>query len=280
MVYISSACIKNKNILDSIKELMKITNNIELSGGTLYQEDLLQELKNIKKEYEVNFLLHSYFPPPRDNFILNFADKSIKTKNFIEKSMNYVKELNINYYSVHSGFKKTFKFNNEILVDGKNNFIEESIFDNIKWFYNNYPNYKIALENLFPNGDNKNCCFMMSLSDIISVLDKNKKIYLLFDLGHLKVSAKYFNFDYMDAVDLIFSKYSNRILEIHLSENRGLKDEHLEVLSNSLQYEIVKKYKNLILENSINLVIESRINNIDILRESYSLFNKIFKGNL
>ena len=71
MIYISSSCIKNKDILNSIKELMKITNNIELSGGTLYQEDLLQELKSIKKEYAVNFLLHSYFPPPKDNFILN-----------------------------------------------------------------------------------------------------------------------------------------------------------------------------------------------------------------
>jgi len=278
MLYISTSALKRKSIIDSVNDLLKITSNIELSGGTQYQKNLLESLVALKKSKKINFILHSYFPPPKDSFVLNFADESEKTRNFITLAMKYIKALDIDYYSIHSGFKQRYKFDNELLIDGESSFKKKSILNNINWFYTLYPKYKIALENLFPNNKNLNCCFMMSIDSISEILDSDKRIYLLLDLGHLKISSNYFKFDYLDAVDILFSKYSHRILEIHLSENSGLKDEHLDITKESTQCLVIEKYRDLINKNRINVVIESRINDLDKLKTSYYLFKSILKG--
>ena len=64
MIFISSSCINAENIKDSVNYLIDNGfNNIELSGGTKYYSELENNLISIKKNKDVNFLLHNYFPP-------------------------------------------------------------------------------------------------------------------------------------------------------------------------------------------------------------------------
>jgi sugar phosphate isomerase/epimerase len=245
-----------------------------LSGGTKTEEDMLKKLAELKnKDNKLNFLVHSYFPPPVSNFVLNFADTSNQTRGFITKSMEYVKELNIPYYSIHAGFKKDFQIKNEILEDGKGSFVAKNIQENIDWFYDNYIE-KLALENLFPNGQNETC-FASHIDEIVELLKSDARVFLLLDLGHLKVSSRFYKFNYLEAVNLLFEKYSHRILEIHLSENDGVEDSHFIIQSDSIQYMILEKFRKNIIENNINLVIEAREYSLEKLKECYNLIQKI-----
>lgn len=273
MLYLSTACLKSDSVLDAISALSTITKNIELSGGSKYQDSLNDEIIELKNK-GYNFLVHSYFPIPKENFVLNFASTNSQTREFIKNSMKYIKMLNIKYYSIHAGFKKDFDIENELLVNGKNSFTLESIKKNIEWFYEKYRDYKIALENLYPNNKN-DVCFGNTPEEIEEILNLDSRVYLLLDLGHLKVSSRLLNFNYLEAVELIFTKYSHRILEIHLSENHGEYDDHNLILSDSVQYFIINKYKNLIKKNNINLTIEVRNHSIDDLKKSFDLFQKI-----
>ena len=273
MLYISSSSIKNDNIIDSINELQSITSNIELSGGTKKQTDTLNKILSLHKKDELNLLVHSYFPPPANDFVLNFADISNRTRAFIKDSMMYVQKFKISYYSIHAGFKKDFNINNEILEDGKGFFSLENIKKSIDWFYNNYSE-KLALENLYPNGQNETC-FASSIDEITELLDLDERVYLLLDLGHLKISSRFYKFNYLEAVNLLFNKYSDRILEIHLSENNGMEDNHYIIQSDSIQYMILEKFRKNIIDNNINLVIEARGYSIQELNQCYNLLNKI-----
>lgn len=273
MVYLSTACIKSDSLLDAISALSTITKNIELSGGSKYKDGLMDEIIELKNK-GYNFLVHSYFPIPKEDFVLNFASTTSQTLDFIKNSMKYVELLNLEYYSIHSGFKKDFDIQNELLVNGEGGFAIENIKENIEWFYEKYPDYKIALENLYPN-NKSDVCFGNTPEEIGEILNLDSRVYLLLDLGHLKVSSRLLEFNYLEAVELIFTKYSHRILEIHLSENYGEYDDHNLVLSDSVQYFIINKYKNLIKKNSINLTIETRNHNIKDLKKSFDLFKNL-----
>lgn len=277
LLYLSTSCIKNRTIIETVEELSRITPNIELSGGSEYDPDLLDKLLKTKRERNINFLIHSYFPPPKDHFILNFADEDEKTREFIMETMRYVKSLDIPYYSIHAGFKKSFTLSNEVLFDSrdKNNFVLEDIGENIKWFTNEFPDKKIALENLYPNNNNKECCFMMHIDEIVCMLSKHPDVYLLLDLGHLKNSSRSFGFNYLDAVELLFNKYSQRILEIHLSENDGIQDDHYIIYSDSIQHMILRKYASIVGQNGINITIESRNSTVKDIGECFMLVNDV-----
>ena len=62
--------------------------NIELSGGTEYYDNFENDLINLKKEFDLNYLIHNYFPPPLEHFVLNLASTD---KDIYEKSLSHYK---------------------------------------------------------------------------------------------------------------------------------------------------------------------------------------------
>lgn len=274
MIYISTACIKNDNIIDTINQLSTITKNIELSGGSKPQPNLLENLLFIKNEKSLNFILHCYFPPPSQNFILNFADISSITRDFVSESMRYIDALDISYYSIHTGYAKYIS--PQYLPIGDVEYNQKNIYKNIDWFYANFPNKKLAIENIFPIEFDLDSSYGGDINQLVEFLENDKRVYLLLDLGHLKVASRSYKFDYLKAVELLFEKYADRILELHISENDGILDEHLLIYSDSIQYMIVSKYKDIIKKNNINITLETRNYPLDELKECYELFHNIF----
>ena len=66
MIYVSSSAIKTQKICKAIEVLVKTGfRNIELSGGTDYYEGLEEEIFALKQKYSLNYILHNYFPPPK-----------------------------------------------------------------------------------------------------------------------------------------------------------------------------------------------------------------------
>lgn len=276
MVYISTSCVKAANVVDAVKALSHFTGHIELSGGSQYQDNLLQDLVTIKTQQNIDFLVHSYFPPPKTPILLNFADTGNETREFITESMHFVEALGVNYYSVHAGFKSDFNLENEILDGGSKTFSIAGIGENITWFEKHF-SQKIALENLHPNLQ-KDTCYMAEFNEILQMLNDYPQLYLLLDLGHLKVSSRFYGFNYLDAVKQLFSEYADRILELHLSENHGSFDDHHLLFSDSAQYMIVDIYKEIIKENNIKITIEARGYALTEVEKCYYLISDLFYG--
>jgi sugar phosphate isomerase/epimerase len=276
LLYVSSSSIQTDSVLTAVNRLLELTNHIELSGGCRVEENLLAELLRIKNEKEVSFLVHGYFPPPPEHFILNFADTGSKTRAFISESTRFIDALDAGYCSVHAGFTKNFDLEGELLHESckKVSYSFDDIKANVSWFKNEFPNLRLALENLYPNNGNNECCFMMHVDDIEAALEALPETYLLLDLGHLKISANLLGFDYLTAAQLLFKKFGDRIIEIHLSENNGNNDDHYPVFSDSLQYRLILSHVELIKENNINITIEARKSTFEELKKSYDLLSE------
>ncbi len=274
MLFISTSSIKTGSVLEAVDKLTGLTKNIELTGGNNYDACLQDKLLTIKKERDINFLIHSYFPPPQKHFILNFADTSKCTRGFIKNTMTYVKMLDIDYYSIHAGLKRDYKLKNELLIDpGVKHYSLDNIYENTKWFRKEFPDTKLALENLYPNNMNTEIGYLMHIDEIAEFLENNEYTYLLLDLGHLKAASRILDFNYLNAVELIFDKYIDRVLEIHISENQGKSDNHEMVYSDSIQYLLIKDYSDLIRDKNINVTIEARNYSIENIRENMKLIN-------
>jgi len=272
-VYISTSAIIAKSPLAALEGLFPLTQCIELTGGCDHDPDLLEKLLAYRAAHPVDLLLHSYFPPPKEQFVLNFADTGDGTRAFIVRAMEYVQALDVPYYSVHAGFRGDFTADGNGLLHKRSDqvFTFDGIKENVRWYYSRWPGIPLALENIYPNNGNTSCAFMMSLSDIMAALDAMPDVFLLLDLGHLKISANLLGFDFNEAVETIFRCYGSRILEIHLSENGGDVDDHLPVSAASQQYSIVREYATFIRKHAIRVTLETRSSTLGEIISSYEL---------
>ena len=279
LVYISSSAIRTDDPLDAIARLHPICTNIELTGGGAHDPDLLPRLLAAQQAAPVNLLIHSYFPPPPADFVLNFADPGEQTRAFIRRAMLFVQQLNVPYYSVHAGFRADFAVDDHGLLhrQSEQEFTLTGIKENVAWFRSQWPAIPLALENIYPNNGNTACAFMMSLDEICEALEAIPEAFLLLDLGHLKISAQLMGFDFLSAAHKIFRRYSHRILELHLSENHGTIDDHLPVSADSEQYAIVREYAPFIRANAIRLTLEIRGATLKEVRTSVVLFQDVFQ---
>lgn len=109
MIYISTACVKHKKICDSVLELVRNGfRNIELSGGTELYDDFEDDLLQLKDRYNLNYLCHNYFPPPKRPFVLNLASLNDDTFqasfDHLEKVISLSNRLGADKYAFHAGF--------------------------------------------------------------------------------------------------------------------------------------------------------------------------------
>ncbi|MCG7489652.1 sugar phosphate isomerase/epimerase [Vibrio sp. Of14-4] len=281
MIYISSSCVKNDSIKNSVSQLANAGfKNIELSGGTELYDGFELDLLELRDKYKLNYLCHNYFPPPKEHFVLNLAslsdeifDKSIE---HLTKSIQLSQRLGAKKFGFHAGFfidikvkeigKKISKdklFDKEQSImrfkqgykrlleysDGVDLYIENNVFSST-----NHITYK---------GEN---IFMLTESKEFNVLNSEMKFNLLLDVAHLKVSAKTLGLNFEEEFSLLFPKSSY----IHLSDNDGFHDLNLAIKKDSDLSCLLKKFdtknKDFTLE-----VYES----IDKIKETYDLIQGV-----
>jgi len=275
-VYISTSSIATRDVIESIMRLSEITGNIELSGGAEYDENLPEMLIQVKREKSVQLLLHGYFPPPQTHFVLNFSDVSERTRNFIRESISLVRLLSVPYYSIHGGFTRSYVARDNLLFDtGEREFSLKDMMENVNWFRTEFPDIKLAVENMYPNNGILDCAFLMHVDEIIWFMDTCPDVQLLLDLGHLKISASLLGFDFLAAASRIMELLGDRLVEIHLSENNGINDDHYIVPRSSEQVGVLERNRLLIHEYEINITIESRNETIDSLLNCYEAIRGI-----
>jgi len=95
----------------------------------------------------------------------------------------------------------------------------------------------------------------------------------------MNISSKIMEFDRFKFLDKYLNKYGDRLSEIHISENSGLKDEHRALDVNSWQYDAIKLISQIKTsdqnENKKIYCLESRNAQTDDIKSNLEKINSI-----
>jgi sugar phosphate isomerase/epimerase len=279
MIYVSSSCVKADIIQKAVLTLAREGyRNIELSGGTKYYDNFANDLLELKKKFDLNYRVHNYFPPPKEDFILNIAslDKGIYNKSLehLKTGLELTRSLGVTQFSFHAGFyvdrpvsELGKAFNHSALYDKEtamNQFCTgfnslQQKFDDVKIYIENNC---YSSSNFFNYGDN--IPFMLLSSYDYKDLKSKINFNLLLDIGHLLVSSKTLGFDFEKELQILFKESDY----IHLSDNDALHDQNLGLFNNGT---LVEKVKNLDWNNkTITLEVYE---GLEVLKETFNVIS-------
>lgn len=285
MIYVSTACIKKEKISDILQIYLDAgIQNIELSGGTSYYPEIEEDLKKYGEIYGLNYACHSYFPPPKQDFVVNLAscNDEIYERSLAhyEKCIELLKQIKCKTLSIHAGFYV------EVTPQNIGKKLSRDIIYNkdkaMKRFCNAYKiinvlcednGIKLYLENnVLSQGNylqfgNKN---LLMLTDFESYIELKQQLEfeLLLDLGHLHVSANVLKKNYKEEI----MKFASFVQWIHMSENNGAWDQHRPLYKNG---KILGIYQECF-DNKIPVTLETNgsmeniLDSISLLRGEYS----------
>jgi len=283
MIYVSSTCLKHDKIKDTVDELAQNGfKNIELSGGTNYYEGYEEDLLELKDNYNLNYLLHNYFPPPKQDIILNLASLNNgiyqKTLEHYEEAISLSRKLGAKRFGFHAGYFIDFNTkevgNNISLTELYNkdeamkkfcegyNYLKEKTRDIELYIENNVLSYTNA--NIFKG----QCPFMFTDHEGYEELKSFIDFELLLDIGHLKVSANSLKIDFDEQLNKMIpiSDY------IHLSDNNGLHDQNKHFSQKSIFLNKLKKY-----DFGDKVITLEIYDSLEKLKESHVLFENVVK---
>lgn len=238
-IYCSTGGFKKLKYSETVDMMLNSEiDKIELSGGIPDAEFNIEELLSIRAKAKI--MLHNYFPPAEQPFVLNLAslDREIlnRTIEFFRNSIDFSSKIGAKYYGIHSGF----------LVDPKIQELGATISANkiaprahaLEIFVHEVAKLakyaadrqvSLLVENNVISKENfqKNKADIMLLAhpEEVDVFFQglSESVGLLLDVGHLKVSCSTLGVDLLSSLKTL-NKWAKGY---HLSENSGLFDDHL-----------------------------------------------------
>jgi len=280
MIFISSSCVKKNKIKDSVKELaINGFNNIELSGGTNYYENFEVDLLDLKKEYNLKYRCHNYFPPPKAPFVLNLASLNDDTFNVsfehVQKVLKLSSNLGASQFGFHAGFFIDIKLNEIGKKLTKDNLFNKNqsihrFCDAFKLLQLEANEISLYIENNVFSSSNSEAYdgenpFMMTNFTDYQKLKEKINFNLLLDVAHLKVSSKTLGLDWE-------SEFKNMINEsnyIHVSNNDGFHDLNDQLTKKSKLFNLIKASNTK--DKSFTLEVYDEM---DKIKSSYDALNE------
>lgn len=265
MIYVSSACLSEKNLNQNLKLFNELNvKNIELTGNILYEKNYKKILKDYKSKHKFNFLIHNYFPIPKKPFMLNLGtENSYLNRKSVDnclKSIELCNELKLKKFSVHAPFLVNFKTSeagkkikerkisnkSKILKIFKKNFnlLKKYVDYDLKLYVEN----NVLSKENFLNFNKQNPLMLTSFKDYDDMRQEVNFMPLL-DTGHLKVSCKTLKLDFTKEFKN-FAKYTDFI---QVSDNNSLSDQNKKIKYGSLIYKLLKTLKNKKITYSIEV---------------------------
>lgn len=206
---------------------------IELGSGiTANDEDILHII-----ETDSQFLVHNYFPPPHESFVLNLGSPSRQIRDrsvlFVLKALELVSKMNAPFYSLHAGFVVdptsfgTHSFQFPAIPDNAaQKRAVERFGSSLKKVLNKAEEMEVTVlveNNVCPH-DMRGKLILQTTEEFRHLFSAFQSRYLgiLLDTGHLNVTAQTFGFAPASFVD----ELTPHIKAFHVSDNDGLTDTH------------------------------------------------------
>ena len=279
MIYISTSCIKSEFISEAVLFLAENNIfNIELSGGTKYYDGFENDLIDLKRKYKLNYIIHNYFPPPEQDFVINLSslndDIYNKSIYHFKRAINLAGQLDIDKIGLHAGFL----IDPSVSEIGKP--IKKKIINNreqgIKRFVAAYKMLKehtnieiyvennvVSLSNFENFGANP---LLFTCYDEYKEMQEQLSFPYILDVAHLKVSSNTLSLDF----DAELNKLLPNCNYLHLSDNDGKHDENLLLKENS---NLLNKLSQFDLKNKI-ITLEI-YENFDAIMQTHKLINQL-----
>ncbi|VVB68584.1 endonuclease 4 [uncultured archaeon] len=250
-IYVSTSCLKGTGDLREILEVYSAhgIRNVELTGGLEY----IRDLDGLLGHYPgTNFIIHNYFPPPREPFLMNLAaqDEMVREKSLAvcKRALDLCSRFGGGLYSFHPGFRVEGALELNFDLSGRRRVPYQDAFYSFTRSIEEISDYAmdrgvpIALENL----EHKNEAYMMTRpEEFVRFQEIFPEVGVLLDLGHLKIASKRFGFEAKE----FLSAVKDRVLAMNIHENDGIRDLHLEPLGSALMGHLEKlKCETVVLE--------------------------------
>jgi sugar phosphate isomerase/epimerase len=212
---------------------------VELTSSMPYQEEIAEQLAGAR-QWGMRWLLHNYFPPPRDGFVINLAsaDPAIRRRSIehCRAALELSAAISAPFYSVHAGFTTDPR-----PTDLGGRFepgTGRGLVDAARMFYESVAQLCETAERLgvnlliennvvtAPNAiDGRNDLFLCVSGDDVEALFtavRSPSLGILLDVAHLKVSAATLNL----SRDRALEQMRPHVRAFHLSDNDGLRDDN------------------------------------------------------
>jgi len=247
-VFISSGAFQTHD-LDAILGVcrQRQLKGLELGSRIAFSEDMFSRLKTFLGAGDTELLIHNYFPPPAEPFVLNLAsdDPAVlaRSREHCLEALQWCARFRVPFYSVHAGF--CFHASPEdlggdltglprILKDKAEAVFVESLKELARAAA--VEGIDILVENnvLTPsncvNGAN-DLMLGVTSDDLLRILEGagGSHLGILLDVGHLKISAGSLGF----SAEEFIRDLGPYVRAVHMSENNGRQDTHRPVAEDS-----------------------------------------------
>lgn len=248
---------------------------IELGSTHCYEDGLLERLRRTGVEY----LLHNYFPPPVQPFVLNLAslDDAIRQRSVEHAlaSITFASRLDARLYTVHPGFladpvsasrsKTNYDFLFGVGEPGAGDY--ERAFEKfvasvqVLAEHARAMGVQVAIESEGSVSKRQHLLFQApeeferffgALPDPVVGINLN--------IGHLNLAANAFGFDRLGLIDRI----AHRVMAIEISHNEGAEDEHRPLVAGAWYWSIVRDPRFA----RVPIILECRDSTIEAICES------------
>lgn len=258
--------------------------NIELGSNHKYSDNL----KSIISSFKLNYLVHNYFPIPKDSFVLNLAstDKEIVKRSIqhVFEAIDFCEMTGSLLYTFHPGFLSDPKGPNvsshnydfqwdDSAVRFENSYINafDTMLSSIEKCakYASQKKVRIAIET--EGSFKKHDHLLMQRPEEFEQLFKYFKpedLGINLNIGHIKLAMNYFKFPLNSFLDLI-DKY---LIAMELSHNNGLEDQHLPLIENEWYWATIldPRFKDAY------KILEFRDVSIQGIQDNIILYKKMF----
>jgi sugar phosphate isomerase/epimerase len=251
-IYVSSSCVNNSKIADSVVQLADMGfTHIELSGGTNLYDGWLDDLLELKDRYGLSYRCHNYFPPPEKHFVLNLSSANHEEREravaHAIKAIELSKQLDATEYGIHAGFR--FQPDTKLLGKAFNKTSLQPMDEALMVFAQSWNRLEsiakqyavdLYIENNVLSAANKKTFgkenpFLATDVDSISTLLTLTRAKLLLDVAHLKVSCQSLGLSFQDQLTSLVPLASY----LHFSDNNAQADTNHGLKSDSMLYHLL-----------------------------------------
>lgn len=255
MVFLSISCLGRRPLLDGLRELAALgVDHVELTGGCRFDPrapGALEALKTTVSGLGMTCLLHNYFPPQPEPFVVNLATRDgldlARLRVLLDQSVALSRWFGQSFLGVHGPFGRELSPetgpDTYFLQRDGDALHWEDFEGNLAWMSAMLPSgFRLAVENAFPSRQHPDYSLLATPDDIFrfaGLAARLGNVGLLLDIGHLAVAGRHLGFALEPFLDALVAKHPGLILELHLSHNDACTDEHLECLPGSFALDFV-----------------------------------------